>query len=368
MIFKNGIVFSREGFNAIDFEIKNGVISKLEHDIDVKDYIDLEDKLVIPGLVDIHTHGCIGYDFGDATKEQMQQMASWYIKNGTTSLLPTIVTLDKTLYKQQIVNIVDNYSEKSPFMGINLEGPFISKIKKGSHNEKNIIEIDMQLVENLWQDSQDSIKLMTVAPEKSNFDKLMEYSKDKFKLSLGHTACDLQTAKNAIEIGATHITHIFNAMNQMHHREPSLVGAALKYPITKELICDGLHIDDVILEMMFKNYSEELVIISDSLASCGLGDGNYSLGKLDVVVKENKATLRDGTIAGSNNTMFDNIKHLVDIGINIRDAINSATILPAKAVGIDDKVGILDIGYRADFLICNKNFKLLEVYKNGEKQ
>lgn len=394
MIFTNGCVFIEDSFHKVDFEVNNGYITKIKHNSDNNIYdttnsktytldnctdnnlnnntknnlgiIDLNGNIVIPGLIDIHTHGCIGYDFGDATTKQMKTMEQFYLNNGITTVVPTIVTLNKDKYKTQINNIVNCYHNLSPYIGINLEGPFISKIKKGSHNINNIIDIDLDLVKEWWDTSKHTLKLITVDPEKNNFDKLYEYSINKFNISLGHTNCYYKDAQRAINMGINNITHLFNAMNGLHHRKPSLIDAALKYPVFKELICDGIHVDDVLLDILFNKYKDELVIISDSLSACGLNEGKYTLGGLEVIVNNNTATLLDGTIAGSVNSVLDNIKHLNNIGIDINTIIKSATIIPAKAINEEEHIGSIDIGKYANFIICDNNFNIISTYKNGK--
>lgn len=393
MIFKNGFVFIEDKFYKVSFEVNNGYITRIQHntDEDVHDtkdnkidnlkyntnnnlnininnnsnFIDLDENLVLPGLIDIHTHGCIGYDFGDATTSQMKTMEQFYLKNGITTVVPTIVTLHKDKYNTQINNIVNCYNNLSPYIGINLEGPFISKLKRGSHNINNIIDIDLDLIKEWWTNSKHTIKLITVDPEKKNFDKLYDYSKNKFNISLGHTNCYYTEAQKAINMGVNNITHLFNAMNGLHHRKPSLIDASLEYPVFKELICDGIHVDDVLLKILFNKYKDELVIISDSLSACGLNEGKYILGGLEVIVKNNTATLHDGTIAGSINSILDNIKHLNSIGININNIIKSATIIPAKAINEDKLIGSIEVGKRANFIVCDSKFNIISTYKNG---
>lgn len=413
MIYKNARVFTGNKFENCNFTVKNGVFSSIMSSIyqnqnahskdtiysckkseihnddendsknedynknyndnesynnnESNDYVDLSGYTVIPGLIDIHTHGIMGFDFSTATKEQMKHMSEYYVKNGTTSLLPTIVTVSEKYYKECLTNIVDNICKSSPFVGINLEGPFISSYKKGSHNVKYIKDINLEFMKKLWDLSKKNIKLLTVAPEKAGFSELANYAKDKFRLSMGHTSCDIETAIFAINMGVNHVTHLFNAMNPLKHREPSLVGAALNFPVIKELICDGVHIDKYVIKMLFRKYSDEICVISDSLSSCGLGDGEYTLGDMKVIVKNNKATLEDGTIAGSNITLFDSLKYLISIGVDTSDAIRSMTYIPAKAIGMSDSIGLIAEGHVADFLICDKDYNLINVFKSGNK-
>ena len=375
MIIKGANVFVNGEFKNIDLEINDGKFSKLAENIQGKDVIDFDNSenyifencLILPGFVDIHTHGAVGFDFCDASSDNMNKMAEFYIKSGTTSLLPTIVTTSEEEYEIQIPKILENINESSPFIGINLEGPFINKGKKGAHNEKNIRDIDMSFARKLYDLGKNQIRLMTAAPELENFNELVNFSKNKFLISMGHTNCNIDEARDAINMGVRSVSHLFNAMEPMHHRKPALVGAALEFPLYKELICDGIHIHDAILKGLYRGYSDELIIVSDSMSACGLGDGSYLLGGLDVTVKNKKATLKDGTIAGSVNTLFDGIKHLVKIGIKLEEAIKSATIIPAESINMENQIGSIKTGLKADFIVCDKNLNILSVFKNGKK-
>jgi N-acetylglucosamine-6-phosphate deacetylase len=375
MIIKAANVFINGEFKNIDFEIREGRFSQIGEDIqdesvicsDYSENYNFENCLILPGLVDIHTHGVIGFDFCEASSDEMKKMAEFYIKNGTTSLLPTIVTTSEEQYERQIPNILEIIDKNSPFIGINLEGPFINKVKKGAHNEKNISDIDINYARRLYDLGKNQIKLMTAAPELENFNELVNFSKNKFFISMGHSNCTVDEARKAIDMGVNSVTHLYNAMETMHHRKPALVGAALEFPLYKELICDGIHIHDSILKGLYRGFAQELVIVSDSLSACGLGDGDYVLGGLNVIVKDKQARLKDGTIAGSINTLFDGIKHLVKIGVKLEDVINSATSIPAKSINMQNQVGSIKIGLKADFIVCDKKLNILCVFKNGKQ-
>lgn len=367
MIIKGSTIFLDDSFRNIDLQINNGRFVSLEENVEGESEICLENCFLLPGLIDIHTHGAIGIDFSDASSDNMKKMSEFYIKSGTTSLIPTLVTISEDEYEKQIPKIIENINEDSPYLGIHLEGPFISKEKKGAHNEKNIRSIDINLAERLYNLSKNHIRLMTVAPELKGFNELVNLSKDKFLISMGHTNCNIDEAKKAIKMNVKNVTHLFNAMEAMHHRTPSLIGAALEYPLYKELICDGIHVNDSILKGLFRGFSDEIIMVSDSISACGLGNGEYSLGGLDVTVEDKKATLSNGTIAGSVNTLFDGIKHLVKIGVKLEYAIRSATSIPAKAINMENEIGSIKVGLKADFIICDKDLNIISVYKNGQK-
>ena len=280
----------------------------------------------------------MGYDFATATKEQMEIMAEYYAKNGIMAVLPTLTALTEEGYLRQFEALVPLIEDENCiFKGIHLEGPFLAHAKKGAINGDLLCELDLPLINRLWNASHGTIKIVTAAPELTNFDKLCEFGRGKFILSAGHTACDTQTALDAISMGVSHVTHFFNAMNPLHHRQPSLIGAALAEGVTKEIICDGVHIDKTLVRALFRGFADEMVMISDSMSATGLDDGEYVLSSQPVFVKNGKATLADGTIAGSCANLFDDVKTALRWGIDMDKIIHSASILPYKIIGAENK-------------------------------
>lgn len=332
------------------------------------DYQDLYDKIeslhlekdeinVSLPFTDIHTHGAMGFDFSDASEDEMKIIDNFYLENGIGSVLPTLVALSPEDYKKQITSIINIMKKgNTSFAGINLEGPFINSLKKGAINDKNIVPISTDLAKQLWEISEGNIKLMTAAPELENFDKLAEFAENKFTLSLGHSCADYETAAKALSFdGVDHITHLFNAMNPLHHRSPSLIGAAMENKCMKEAICDGVHLNDGIIKMIFRLMSDEIILISDSVSACGLNDGVYKLGGLDVYVKNQKATLENGTIAGSCKSISEQVKHLKELSIANEKILYSACELPLKSV----KLPYSTVENSDKFNILDNNFKLI---------
>lgn len=289
----------------------------------------------------------MGYDFAVATAEQMAVMADFYAKNGIMTVLPTLTALREADYERQIAALLPFIEDEScPFVGINLEGPFLAPSKKGAINGDLLQEIDLPLIHRLWEISRGNIKIVTAAPELSGFDELCNFAQGKFIVSVGHTAADAKTALSAFNMGASHVTHLFNAMNPLHHREPNLVGAALASSATKEIICDGVHLDETLVKMLFKGFSGEMVMISDSMAAAGLNDGVYVLSGQPVYVKNGRATLENGTIAGSCMSLLDDVKTALKWGIPVEKIIHSASTLPHKILGTENKYTItLDENY-----------------------
>lgn len=364
MILKNGKVFIDNKFISTDIKTECGTITEIASDINNDDNcIDCSCKYVIPGFVDIHTHGCAGFDFSSALPEEIMQMQKYYLKNGITSILATTVALsndDIVNAVDNILNAVKNNSSGAKIQGINLEGPYLSPKKCGAHDISLLKEPDIDFVNSLGNE----IKVVHVAPEYSKaFDFIKKF---KGKVSIAHTACDYNTAIDAIKLGADHITHIYNAMNGLHHREPGVIGAFFDSEAIAEMICDGIHIAPAILRMMFNAYGNRIAVISDSMAATGLDDGVYKLGSLDVTVKSGVATLADGTLAGSAMNIYEMVKNLIKLGIPCEKAIASATSIPAISVGIENACGFIAEGRKADLVILNDDFSIVSVILDGK--
>lgn len=372
MIIKNANVFFEGDFEKLDIQVKDGKFYKIEENITDDDVIiDLKDKKIIPGLIDLHTHGCIGYDFSTATVDEMQEMFNHYASCGVTSVAPTTITMEIETYKKSMITI-DEYCNRENNtgarpIGINMEGPFLAKEKKGAHDERFLIDVNEDIFNELDRLSGNRILLVDLDPDLPSAMDFIKKYKDKKTISLAHTACSYDTAIKAIENGASHVTHLFNAMNGLHHREPGLVGAVNDKNVFAEIICDGVHIHPAVLRLMFNACPEKMVFVSDSMCACGLSDGMYELGGLKVVVKDAKATLVDGTIAGSTTTVYNSFKKAIEFGIDEEEAILSATLRPALTVGIEDKVGSIAKGKLADFVVVDDNYNIESVYIGGEK-
>jgi N-acetylglucosamine-6-phosphate deacetylase len=369
MIFQNASVFLKGKFESLDVRISNGIIAEIAPHIHGEPALDCTGKYLLPGAVDIHSHGCMGYDFSSASPAQINQMLQYYASHGITSVAATTMTMPKDQYKTAVKNIheVMNAPDDSGarILGINMEGPFLGKEKKGAHDEKYLIPIDQKFLDELEQLSSNHILILDLDPELDGaIDFIRTESKSKI-VSLAHTSCDYDTALQAFDAGANHITHLFNAMNGLHHRNPGIIGALCDRNFYAELISDGIHIHPAVVRMMFSLCPEKIVLISDSMSACGLSDGNYMLGGLPVTVKDGKATLTDGTIAGSTTNVFDGMKHAIEFGVKMEDAILSATQNPAKSIRMDDQIGSIAVGKRADLVLTAPDFSICSVYCGG---
>ena len=368
MEIKNGLVFDIEqGFAARDLYIEGSVITNCssEANSDALDcpsdvVLDASGCYVIPGLIDLHFHGCCGEDFSDATPRGLQTIADYELKNGITYICPAGMTLPEDQLLQICKNAAAHQktaSRGAELVGINLEGPFLSEAKKGAQNGAYLRNPDIDLFQHLQETSEGLIKLITVAPEQPGALDFIHNVKN-VTVSVGHTAADYDTAAAAFSAGARQATHLYNGMLPLHHRNPAVIGAAFDSPETKvELICDGIHIHPSVVRATFRLFGKERVIlISDTIRAAGMPDGQYTLGGLDVIVNGNRAVLADApdTLAGSATNLMDCLRTAVSFGIPLEDAVRAATYNPAQALGLEHRIGSLDIGKDATMILLDK--------------
>lgn len=365
MIIRNGMVFQEnKNFVQRDVYIENGRIVHSIQDVEDTAEVDASGLYVLPGLIDIHSHGAVGHDFSDGDEEGLKEILKYEYSHGITTYCPTSMTVDKEKLTKIFSSIADWKDVKgmSHVAGINMEGPFLDINKRGAHRPEWILDPDIDLFRECNRLCGGKIRLVTLAP---NIDGAMEFIqalKEETVISLGHTAADYDTCKKALDAGACHVTHLYNAMNPLEHRAPGLIAAASEDEnCVAELICDGIHVHASMIKVAFKLFPDRIALISDSMRAVGLANGTYELGGQQVHVEGRRATLSNGTIAGSATNVYDCMCTAVSFGIPLEDAIAAATITPAKSIGIFDEVGSLTPGKRADVLLVDKNLKLVKV-------
>lgn len=324
--------------------------------------IDVGGAWVTPGLFDVHIHGSGGCDTMDGSVEALHTIASTVVKNGVTRFLATSVTLplDRTAQVFDTVRTVVGKSgegwDAAVIEGINMEGPFIHPAYKGAHEENYIADFDFDFVKRY----SDIIRIVTVAPDKEGG---MEFirrvtSETPVKVSIGHTAATYEQAMDAIANGATQVTHLYNAMTPMHHRKPGVVTAALRSDVYTEMICDTIHVHPAMFQFVMDTKSKDrFVLITDCMRAGGMPQGEYTLGELRVVVDENSARLTDGTLAGSILTLNRAIENVREhTNKPLWEIINAATLNPARAMGMQDRIGSIRTGCNADFAVFDEQF------------
>lgn len=373
-LIKNGLVYTKDfTFQNKDILIEDNVIKeiacvgKISVDKEKCNVIDAAGKKVIPGLVDIHFHGCMGYDFCDGTDEAIRKMAEYEKSIGVAAICPATMTLSEEQLKQICTNAgkykAYDMEKEAELCGINLEGPFVSKDRLGAQNPRYVHKADSKFLQELINDSNGLTKLITIAPETEGAIECISEMKDKIRFSIGHTMSDYDTAVKAYKAGAKHATHLYNAMTGLSHREPGVVGAARDCSeVMVEMICDGIHIHPAVIRATFEMFgANRIILISDSMRACGMEDGDYELGGLPVIKKGREARLKTGELAGSVTNVYDCMVNVIRFGIPAEDAIKAATYNPAKAIGIDDKYGTIDIGKNAAMLIVDDEWKIEKV-------
>lgn len=373
MIIKDADVFTQDNcFVRTDVVVKDGKFAAISDMTEgAGEVIKADGLYMIPGLVDIHFHGCKGADMCDGTREALDVIAAYEASVGVTSICPATMTIPK----DELVKVMKNAGEYSynggaHIVGINMEGPFISPSKKGAQAADNIMHCDYEYFCKLQEAANGLIKLVDIAPEEPGAMEFIDKVKDNVVVSLAHTASDYDTAKEAIERGASHATHLYNAMPPLNHRNPGVIGAVRDSgKCHAELICDGVHIHPSVIRATFAMFgAERMILISDSMRATGLDDGEYTLGGQPVSVKGNLATLHDGTIAGSATNLMDCMRYVVKkAGLSLETAVMCATSNPAKEIGIFDEAGSIAVGKRADFVLLDKELNIVGVYIDGKE-
>lgn len=365
MIIKGGKVFQEDGsfLEQALYINDHRLVDKAEYQDDGK-VIDAEGLLILPGLVDIHSHGASGEDFSDGNPEGLKKILQYEKRCGITSYCPTSMTFPKERLRQIFASIKGAQTEEeAKVVGINMEGPFLDPAKKGAHVEEWIAAPDAAFVRELNQDVDGLVRLVTLAPNMDGAEEFIKEMHEEVCISLGHTAADYDCASRAMKLGAHHVTHLYNAMQPFGHRAPGLIGAAMDDPeCMVELICDGYHIHPSAIRAAFRLFGpERVILISDSMRATGMENGTYELGGQEVTVKDRKAVLKDGTLAGSATNLYGCMCKAIEFGIPLEQAIMAATANPARSIGIFDRVGSIRIGKQADLLLVSENLELKRV-------
>ena len=355
-----------------DIEIEGGKILRVGKDLPRKEEdlaVDCAGSYtVVPGFVDVHIHGCAGADTCDATREALEAMAAFLLAHGVTSFCPTTMTTSRETIQAALLaakDMMDHPMEGGArVVGVNMEGPFIAKERKGAQKEEDILPPDFPLFQRFYEESGGIVRLVDVAPEQPGGLDFVEKASQLCTVSIAHTTADYDQAKAAFDKGVTHATHLFNAMSGLHHRKPGVVGAVFDDSrVRGELICDGFHIHPAVLRAAFRLLGDWALIVSDSMRANGMPEGEaFDLGGQMVTVHQGKALLPDGTIAGSVTNLHQEIKNLVSFGVPFEQAVKAATLVPARAIGLDGEIGSIAPGKRADLVVLDENLDIAAVY------
>ena len=336
----------------------------------------------IPGLLDVHFHGCLGLDVCDGTEEAVHTIARYEAESGITAICPATLTLPADELKAILANMADfrdrmergevpDGDRCADIVGINMEGPFISVVKKGAQNADYIIPCDAELAREFYEASGGLLKFIGLAPEDNpDFVGYINKVKEFTAVSLAHTNADYTSAKKAFDAGARHAVHLFNAMSAFTHRDPGVVGAVSDSPhVSAEIITDGVHVHPAMVRTAFRfNGADRMIIISDSLRSTGMPDGDYVLGGQAIIKKGKYCRLAEGgALAGSVSNQFECMVNAVkEMEIPLETTVACSTIHPAKAIGVDDLYGTIEEGKYGDLVLLNEDLELMAVVKRGK--
>ena len=360
MRISGGQVFDLEqGFLSRDVYTDGPLLSQLSGDSDV---LDASGCYVIPGLVDVHFHGCVGEDFSDATPDGLQKIADFELSQGVTYICPAGMTLPE----EQLTAICKNTAAHrakntggAEVVGAHLEGPFLCMAKKGAQNGDYLHAPDGAMLKRLQEAAEGCVKLVTLAPEEPGSAEFIKAAAEMgIHVSVGHTVANYDTARTAFEAGADHATHLFNAMPPFAHRDPGVIGAAFDVShVQAELICDGIHIHPSVVRAAFQLFGKErMIIISDSLRATGMPDGEYPFGGQMIEVHGSRATIlgHPETLAGSVTSLMGCLRQAIAFGIPAADAVRACTYNPARSIGIQDRIGTLDVGKEASIVLLDQ--------------
>lgn len=371
MRYENGWIFADGRFVRGGFSVENGRFAHVLEDIPGPAE-DLDGALVIPGLVDIHVHGCAGADFSDGDYAGLVRMARHLARRGVTSFAPASMTLpydalDKAFHAAARLRR-EGLADGARLMGIQMEGPFLSREKRGSQNPAYLRLPDWDRFLRLYDAAEGLLRIVDVAPELPGAVEFTRRASEKCRVSVAHTAAGYDQAAAVFDAGATHLTHLFNAMSGIHHRHPGPIGAASEREnVTAELICDGIHVHPSAVRMAFRLFPGRICLISDALRCCGMADGSYSLGGQEILLSGGVARLTGGAIAGSAADLYQCMRRAVSFGIPREQAVWAATALPARVIGRESETGAIADGRAADFVICGGELEPEAVYLGGKR-
>ncbi len=357
-----------------DLEIEGGRIRQVGEKLSWSQndlVVDCQGYTIVPGFVDVHIHGCAGADTCDGKRESIDAMAEFLLTKGVTSFCPTTMTVDREEIEAALLAAkacVDQPGPGARVVGVNMEGPFIAAARKGAQKEEAILPPDPELFRHFQELSGGIVRLVDIAPEQPGGLAFIREVKDLCAVSIAHTTANYDQAKESFDAGITHATHLFNAMSGLHHRDPGVVGAVFDDSrVYAELICDGFHIHPAALRAAFQVLGDRALVISDSMRANGMPEGEpFDLGGQMVTVREGKATLADGTIAGSVSNLHQEVKNLVRFGIPLEQAVKAASLIPARSIGLEEEIGSIAPGKRADLVVLDENLDIVAVYHENQ--
>ncbi len=374
MFYKNARIFTPDfRFVTGGFEVKDGRFGAVLPEEIPADAVDLHGATVIPGLIDVHSHGNSGADFSDGDYEGLKKMAAYYASCGVTSFAPASMTLPYGVLEKAFAT-AKQLKEEAPeglsrLMGIQMEGPYFSYKKRGAQNPDYLKDPDFEGFRKLFDDCGGLVRIVDIAPELPGAVEFIEKASKLCTVSIAHTDSDYDHARAAVEAGVTHLTHLYNAMPGIHHRNPGVIPAGVENEkVQAEIICDGYHIHPASVRLAFTMFKNRMILVSDSGRCAGQAEGTkFSLGGQDAWLRDGVARLADGTIACSATNLWTCLRNVLSWNIPEEEAVRAATWNPAKALGVQDEVGSIETGKLADFVVCSPDYAEKRVFLGGEE-
>ena len=357
-------------FIQAEVEVDGARIRRIAPHLDGAPVLDAQGAYLLPGLVNIHTHGAVGYDTASCDYDGLNAMSRYWASTGTTAFLPTTTTAlyEDTLHAMEtIASAAEQGVDGAEILGVNMEGPYLSELYRGAHRPdwlRSVREFDFDAMQRA---AGGRIKLTTIAPETDGALAFIESYGRAVHVSLGHTGADYETCMAAFEAGATQVTHLFNAMPPLHHRRKSLIAAAFESGAMVELIGDGLHVSPTMAKMAYAMFGpEKIILINDSMNAAGLSEGEYEFCGMHVTVQDGVARQEDGTICGGIAPLLECVKNMISWGVPLEEAVRMASYNPACAVRAQERVGSIAPGKDADLLLVSKELELWQVFIKGK--
>ncbi|OOM77086.1 N-acetylglucosamine-6-phosphate deacetylase [Clostridium sp. BL-8] len=374
MLIKNCNIIYLDRIEEGSLLVENGKIKAINpNDCGDENIIDAKGLYVSPGFIDVHIHGAGGYDTMDGTSEAINTIANTIVKHGTTSFTPTTMTVSIDEIRKSLKVIKDlktTGNDGAHILGVHLEGPFVSPKAIGAQNPNHLLSPSISAYQDIIKDYEDIIVSITLAPEVDGAKELIKYIADSGVIcSLGHTNATYEEMLEAIKCGASHSTHLYNAMTPLNHRNPGAVGAVFDSNITTETISDGIHISYPALRIAYNQKgTDNVLLISDAMMACCMPNGEYSLGGQKVIVINDEARLENGALAGSVLTLDKAVRNVYkNSDIPLYEIVKMASFNGAKHCKVDDHKGQIKEDYDADLVLFDDNINIKKVFVSGKE-